>query len=213
SCSQKRQKTSVVSHLSFRWNDKLDSLLNDTLKSDKEQNAVKRSILEAKSDTQAINLLNRLAVLSGHETYLCTAEALKHAKSIGYTEGMVSAMGIRGSQFDIDSKYDSAGLWIDKALQTAKDLKNAKLVAHMVYKKASLYYDQSMYAKALELYNKAFEQADSVNDKRLVANSLYRIGETDQMMYDYFNALGYYNRAIQAAYEVADTAKVIKCLS
>jgi tetratricopeptide (TPR) repeat protein len=213
SCARKQENKRLVSHLSFQWNEKLDSLLNDTSKSSREDNILKIAVLQAKSDTQGINLVNKLALANSKWAYLYASEAMKHAEAIGYTEGLITAMGMKGGQFDFDSKYDSAGACYDKAIRLAANLKNKKLLGHMVYKKAINNYDASSFAKALQGFNRAYDIGDSIDDKRLVANCLYKIGETDQMMYNYFDALGYYNRAIQAAYEISDTERVIQCLS
>lgn len=212
-CSQKHESKQVSSHISFKWSTKTDSLLRDTSKSKHKINSIKTAVLSAKSDTQAINLINKLARHYGQPSYFLTSDAILHSGKINYTKGLISALTLRGVQFEIDAKPDSAKVCYNKAMALANKTGDKKLLAQVIYDQADVYYDNSAYKKALDGYNKAFAIADSLNDYKLSADCLYSIGQSDQMMYNYFDALGFYNRAIQAAYQANDTSRVIYCLS
>jgi tetratricopeptide (TPR) repeat protein len=213
SCSQKQEKKQMVSHISFRWSEKIDSLLNDTSKSKSATNLLKKRVLTALNDTQAINRLNGLTAVYTQLTYPITAEAIRQSLALNYQFGIISALSRRGEQFMIDSKVDSAEKCFNKAIAMAEKRHDKRIKANLLYREAKGYYDASVFQKSVDCYNNALIIADSLNDKPLEADCLYEIGETDRMIYNYFDALGVYNRAIQAAYEIADTPKVIQCLS
>lgn len=213
SCSQKPQSRQATKSLSFNWSHKADSLLRDTSHSGHDANILKKRVLEAKNDTQAINRFNELSVLFGKTSYMLTHEAINHSTGLHYTAGIITALGIRGEQFLVDNDSDSAAACFNKAMAMAAKNPDKRLLAYLFYRQADGYYYNSLYSKALAGFNKAAAISDSINDYELSAKSLYKIGESDRMLYNYFDALGYYNRSIQAAYQAGDTGRVIHCLS
>jgi tetratricopeptide (TPR) repeat protein len=213
SCSQKHETKRLLSHTSFQWNEKVDSLLDDSTKSSPAILALKKKILLTTSDTQAIN---KLAILGDSITdeavYAIGDELIKHSKAINYPLGIIYGLEQKGIQFVEDSRYDSANACFEKGFAIATKIGNEKMRGKLIYRFGVVNYFESQYEKALDNFNKALTIGDSLNDAKLSADCLYKIGETDRYMYNYFDALGYFNRAIQAAYEISDTERVRECL-
>ncbi len=213
SCTQQHHEKLKVSTLSIKWGSRVDSLLHDTVKSRRTTNILKKKILNASKDTDAINKLNELAIKSHEAALFIADEALRQSQKLNYMYGILNAMFERGRYFMHVGKNDSAQACFNNALALAWKTNKGKLGPQALYWEGLIYYNESQYPKAIEILLKANDAADSLNQNALVADALAYLGNASRSDYNYFDALGYYNRAIQAANQLNDSNREEDCIS
>lgn len=107
-----------------------------------------------------------------------------------------------------NTEYDSAIIYIDRALKLAQKLDYIEGIAKAYYKKGNISHQTSEFQEALKSFKKALEIKKKDGEQRDVAIILSRIGLVYSLLSDYPRALEYYQQSLKIDEAEGDSARI-----
>lgn len=162
--------------------------------------SLQQQLAMARSDTQRINLVLKLAGIhrfSNPDTSSRLAmTALNESRSIKFRQGEGYALHTLGIVQDMQGNYDSAFQLFKQALAVFEKEKIQKGKASALLSIGGYYYYQSDFINAADNMLQALRLFESIKDKEGQGSSLNNLGSLYNDKKDYPTALGYFQKAL-----------------
>ena len=162
-----------------------------------------------KSDTNKINLLNKLCrestLIGDFEKGLnYGTSALELAHKLGFKKEIANASIYIGNIYLGQADYPHALDYYLKALKIDEEIKNKNGIAFCLGNLGLVYYNQADYSKALDCDFKVLKMAEELRDKIQIALTIGNIGAVYNIQKNYPKALDCYFKALNMAKELGN---------
>ncbi|MGE0568835.1 MAG: tetratricopeptide repeat protein [Bacteroidia bacterium] len=142
--------------------------------------SLNKVIQSSKNDSSRIDALNKLASRYNYNnpdtSKIISRTAYQLAKKIKYSKGIADSWHVLASSHEVQSLYDSAIFYQEKALEIRKKINDKYGVSSSLNNMGTAYYHKGNHNKAIELYIASANMDEELNDLTGVASSYNNIG-------------------------------------
>lgn len=175
----------------------------------KSLDSLKHELINVRTDTAKINLLNEIAYESvadsPDEATKYASEALKLSVEKEYDLGKIGSYNCLGLSSYYQNKYDDALGYYYKARDLANKIGNRQKLAVTLNNIGLVFDDKADYKNALEYYLSSLKIVDTIGgNKWQLASALNNVGLIYKNMQQYDQALAYYNRSLKLKEEIGN---------
>ena len=104
-----------------------------------------------------------------------------------------------GVIFQEKTNFDTAHIYMEKALKAASDSNDKKQLANALFGLATLYMDERKYESSIDLYIKSLQISDEIDYQDLNSSIFLNLGIIHHLMKNEERSFFYYNKAINIA--------------
>ncbi|MBL1407616.1 tetratricopeptide repeat-containing sensor histidine kinase [Sphingobacterium faecale] len=174
--------------------------------------SLERELKKAQDIAEQINIYNLLTIayrdLDFHKSVNYGKLGLALAEKSGDKKGMLKLFSNIGAGYYRGGRYDSAQLYLQKALPLAHELKDSKFEAIIAVTQGAIYQVQGWYDRSLESYLNAAKLMERRNDTKSLGSIYSNIGGIYQILKNYTPALVYFKKAEKLAIEENNQASL-----
>lgn len=159
--------------------------------------------LPAKTDTARINALNQLCWgyrrIDSEKAIRYGKRALELSSGNHYWRGLAFAYKNLGSAYSINGSYDTAHVYLRKAMQQFSELNNRAEIGNIHNLQGLVYWETGQYDSALISYKRAYDYYRRIDDEEGIAIVLSNTGIIYYEQGTYDKALKSYTQALAIA--------------
>lgn len=139
-------------------------------------------------------------------------KALLINEEIGNKHGLAMNLGNIALMNSYQSNFSQAVVYFKKAIKFHEELDEKEEVANDYINLGNTYHTQANYPKALESYLVALKVSEEINDKSMIAINLGNIGVIYVKQSKYSRALEYYKKTLKISEEIDDKSGIARNL-